>query len=458
MTLDLYIMRHAPSEGNKGGIIQGQSYDPPLSQEGTELLQCRAGMSPIFDLKSDGIFCSDLRRAKQTAEGLQQTMAAPLIVEPLLREIDPGILSGKAKTDLEQSNPEHMKIWYNRGDYDGIPNAETGRQAQARALTFLYKIQEQYGAGSFVVVAHAAFNRCLVNTIQNKKRNAPVVVEHLNPTICRNVFQYISSQRIAGTFSSNVYRVKCFESDYLVKRFSCQSVNWIMEKRKLLSFLYEQKAPIPELLFAYTDSTGSCEVQEYLHGTTPLSLLNPSLQESCLKTLFEVSKKLVCGGHIATKTPSLDDKLSRVKGRDLCLSEKSRQFLESEEVADFLKSDNQSDVLVDYDCHKDNFVIMPYGAVKKVDISPIWAPPSYQASCWMSALMLDGLKPFDLTKRWPIAYDEGRIFTGLKIRHLIGHAFFSDLLAKNISLDVPTRAKAECLREKYAAGLKALGC
>ncbi len=118
-----WFIRHAETE--MAGRFCGHS-DPDLNAKG------RAQLTALADLLSaesiESVYCSDLRRARSTAQAIASTRNIPLTLRPALREIDFGQWEGLSWEQVEQMDPEHAQKWM-----DAFPNlpAPAGESFQA---------------------------------------------------------------------------------------------------------------------------------------------------------------------------------------------------------------------------------------------------------------------------------------------------------------------------------------
>src|SRR3954471_23099299 len=86
----LILIRHGESTWNAEERLQGQ-LDPPLSERGREQVRALQEMIATLDVPDERIVCSDLGRARETAEllGLE-----PAAYDARWREIDVGAWGG----------------------------------------------------------------------------------------------------------------------------------------------------------------------------------------------------------------------------------------------------------------------------------------------------------------------------------------------------------------------------
>ena len=73
------------------------------------------------------------------------------------------------KQEAYEKYKKYYEIWKERKDLDNIPLAEKGENLQARVIGFIsqYFDMAEYND---IIVTHAGFIRCLMNTIENRER------------------------------------------------------------------------------------------------------------------------------------------------------------------------------------------------------------------------------------------------------------------------------------------------
>jgi glucosyl-3-phosphoglycerate phosphatase len=116
MTDRLILVRHGESTWNAEHRLQGQ-LDPPLSELGRE--QARALAPVLGELPGEQVICSDLARARETAEllGLR-----PARFEPGWREIDVGEWAGRTAAEID-AQADAVTNW--RGGPRTAPDGES---------------------------------------------------------------------------------------------------------------------------------------------------------------------------------------------------------------------------------------------------------------------------------------------------------------------------------------------
>ncbi|MCP3987301.1 MAG: histidine phosphatase family protein [bacterium] len=152
-------IRHAESTMNAAGLWQGQA-DAPLSQRGRE--QARALAEELRSESIAALVCSDLSRARETAEILAGALDLSLRLEPGLREMDVGAWSAQPHAELVERYPEEIAR-VRAGDWDVRPGGgECRREVRGRAIAALECARASLGEGLLAVVTHMGVLRAVV--------------------------------------------------------------------------------------------------------------------------------------------------------------------------------------------------------------------------------------------------------------------------------------------------------
>ena len=120
------FVRHGQTEWNRLGKQQGLA-DIPLDQTGIE--QARKTAQLLKDEAFDCVYCSPLKRARQTAEMICEGRNIPIILEQRLIERDMGEFEGMTwhqfdtrafwdyTADLHYQKAENIRDFYRRGSF-----------------------------------------------------------------------------------------------------------------------------------------------------------------------------------------------------------------------------------------------------------------------------------------------------------------------------------------------------
>lgn len=154
--LELVLIRHGETEWNALRRLQGQ-LDVPLNLRGER--QAAALAAALRDETLDAVFCSDLSRARQTAQALANQHGVPLQQSVALRERCFGAFEGMLYADIAARFPIEHAAWQAR-ELDarfpsGLAIGETLREFAHRAENaVLSRAQQSSNLCRIAVVAH----------------------------------------------------------------------------------------------------------------------------------------------------------------------------------------------------------------------------------------------------------------------------------------------------------------
>ncbi len=141
----LLLVRHGESTWNAEHRLQGQ-LDPPLSEVGREQARALAALVAGADVSAERVRCSDLARARETAELLGVEVGR---FDPRWREIDIGAWGGRSAAEVDAEG-EGLTNW--RG---GSRTAPDGEPWDAFTARIAHAVNELTAAGgSWLVICH----------------------------------------------------------------------------------------------------------------------------------------------------------------------------------------------------------------------------------------------------------------------------------------------------------------
>jgi len=154
-----YIMRHAPTEWNAAGRIQGQA-DSPLTETGK---RWAAGWGPqLADLALQRILSSDTGRALATARQINQAFDLPLSCDARLREQAWGDWTGCTMADIRTRQRTRLRQEERRGWGFCPPGGESHLDVLSRGREALLKANRKWPGQRLLVVTHEGLMKCLV--------------------------------------------------------------------------------------------------------------------------------------------------------------------------------------------------------------------------------------------------------------------------------------------------------
>uniref|UniRef100_A0A7C2G560 Histidine phosphatase family protein n=1 Tax=Thermus islandicus TaxID=540988 RepID=A0A7C2G560_9DEIN len=164
---ELWLVRHGETEWNAQRRYQGH-LDVPLSPVGIGQAFRLAQRLAKSRLAFDGLYASDLRRARETAEPLATVLGLPLHTTPLLREIDVGALAGLSREEAEARYPEFLQNALKDPWHTPRPGGESMADLAGRLQAFLDRLPP----GRHLLVTHGGVIRAALKLALELEREA----------------------------------------------------------------------------------------------------------------------------------------------------------------------------------------------------------------------------------------------------------------------------------------------
>lgn len=147
----LGLIRHAETEWNRARIIQGQE-DTVLTPEGRE--SARGWGRSLAGRGYERIIASDLTRARDTADLVNETLRLPVAYDCRLREQDWGRWVGSTVRELRANQPGAVEYQEAMGWEFRPPGGESRVDVLERSLNALRDAAERYPGERVLVVCH----------------------------------------------------------------------------------------------------------------------------------------------------------------------------------------------------------------------------------------------------------------------------------------------------------------
>ena len=152
----IYLIRHAEAEGNLYRRVHGW-YDSLVTENGQE--QIRALERRFRDIPVDGVWASDLTRARRTARAICGPKGLELHTDPALREVNMGDWEDRTWGEIKREDGARLRLFNASSPQWQAPNGETLAQAGARAEDAIRRIAAQYPGGAVAIVSHGTVLR-----------------------------------------------------------------------------------------------------------------------------------------------------------------------------------------------------------------------------------------------------------------------------------------------------------
>ncbi len=143
--MSIYFVRHGQTDWNVIGKLQGNS-DIELNQTGrTQAMVTREQLQKV---QIDAIYCSPLKRAKETAEIINELWNLPIHFDERLKERNFGIMEGCLRKEVPFD-----KIW-SRNENISFQEGESAIEFYERVEQFLSEIVPLAKDKEILIVAH----------------------------------------------------------------------------------------------------------------------------------------------------------------------------------------------------------------------------------------------------------------------------------------------------------------
>ena len=156
------FIRHAETE--MAGRFCGQS-DPDLNAQGQAQL---ARLAEVLSSEAiTGVYSSDLRRARSTAQAIAASRNVPLTLSPALREIHFGRWEGLTWAEIEHMDPAYARKCVDAYPHLPAPAGESFRNFETRVLA---EVKDLIGrdADPIAVVTHAGVLRVVLRHLHGR--------------------------------------------------------------------------------------------------------------------------------------------------------------------------------------------------------------------------------------------------------------------------------------------------
>ncbi|PNY82243.1 histidine phosphatase family protein [Deinococcus koreensis] len=158
---EFWVVRHGESTWNADGRYQGQA-DVPLSHIG--VLQAATLAERLTGQSFAAVYSSDLRRASHTAATVAERLAgAPTVqLDPGLREIDVGALSGLVIADIRARHADYLQALQTDPWATRRPGGESMEDLYARCGAAFHALRARHPGGRVLVFTHGGVVRVAV--------------------------------------------------------------------------------------------------------------------------------------------------------------------------------------------------------------------------------------------------------------------------------------------------------
>lgn len=152
--MQVFLVRHGATDWNLQGRCQGAT-DLELNEVG--LRQAKQIATSLTNATIHGIYSSNLKRARQTAQFFSFHHQLPVHIETDVRELDHGKLEGLTFAEIKENYSHFIQQWRTEPAEIQVPGGERLADVAQRAWNGLNRIVQRHAAEEAVVVVSHNF-------------------------------------------------------------------------------------------------------------------------------------------------------------------------------------------------------------------------------------------------------------------------------------------------------------
>jgi broad specificity phosphatase PhoE len=199
----LYLIRHGATTHNlsQPPILQGSTVDLSLSDVGHS--QAEATSRFLQGAQLSAVHCSELRRARETAELIAAPHGLRVACRLELCEVDVGRWENRSWGEIEKMEPEAFRLFHEDAGRHGYGGGENLSQVLERVRPVFDEILTENLGRSVAVVGHNVVNRTwLAHILGMPLSNARRM---LQDNCCLNVVRYCGGEAAVWTLNSTFH-------------------------------------------------------------------------------------------------------------------------------------------------------------------------------------------------------------------------------------------------------------
>lgn len=159
MSLKLYLIRHGETTFSRSGGYCGV-LDVDLTESGQAMAQAFA--DAYGHMSWEAIYCSPLKRTRQTAQPMLEATGLALQIRDGLQEMNFGEWEGKSKEEVDYRLGEDFDRWKTEPAWNPPTGGESAVQVASRAMAVIAEIETKYPTGNVLIFSHKTTLRVLL--------------------------------------------------------------------------------------------------------------------------------------------------------------------------------------------------------------------------------------------------------------------------------------------------------
>jgi probable phosphoglycerate mutase len=159
----LLLIRHGETDDNHSRVFQGQG-GRGLNARGRDQARRLAERFARIGLRAAALYCSDLERARETADLLSGTLGLAPIADPALREVHVGAWQGLGYEEIATRYPDEWDAWRRGIDFKR-GGGETYAELGDRVAAAIDRIALAHPGETVGIVSHGAAIKVFVGRV-----------------------------------------------------------------------------------------------------------------------------------------------------------------------------------------------------------------------------------------------------------------------------------------------------
>lgn len=155
----LILVRHGETQWNRENRVLGHT-EIELNEEGRR--QAERVALALREEEVAAIYCSPLKRARETAEAIARFHRVGLEVDGAFKEMDAGELDGLTYEEMRDRYGDFLREWIRDASALRMPGGESLAQVQHRAWQGVEGIIDRHPQGVVIVVSHNFAILCII--------------------------------------------------------------------------------------------------------------------------------------------------------------------------------------------------------------------------------------------------------------------------------------------------------
>ncbi|TET39500.1 MAG: histidine phosphatase family protein [Dehalococcoidia bacterium] len=155
----LILVRHGETQWNRENRVLGHT-EIKLNEEGRKQVESVA--LALREEKVAAIYCSPLKRTRETAEAIARFHQVGVEVDEAFKEMDAGELDGLTYEEMRDRYGDFLREWIRDAASLRMPGGESLAQVQQRAWQGVEGIIDRNPEGVVIVVSHNFAILCII--------------------------------------------------------------------------------------------------------------------------------------------------------------------------------------------------------------------------------------------------------------------------------------------------------